>query len=460
MSYEKSSLAKGSIRVKDIGKRYEIYANPRHRLKQFIYGSRKRLFEEFWALRGISFELEPGDSLGIIGRNGAGKSTLLQIIAGTLHPTRGIVESAGRVAALLELGAGFNFEFTGRENVYLNGTILGLTEQEIDDRFDEIAAFADIGEYIDQPIKTYSSGMIVRLAFAVQVQVEPDILIIDEALAVGDALFQKRCFQRMEALIAKGVTLVFVSHDIESVRTLTRRALLLEKGEQLMLAPSAEVVLEYRALLHEEEKRYFDTYIKHQQQKKQDQLATEAAAKPTKGRRTDKLSFGDMDAKIMEVIILNEKQEECTIFYPGELMRIRVKFFFDRDLTHTNIGLRIRNKQGVKVYSWGTLNQDMQIWAGLKQGEVFWDREFNKGDICAVEFRCLCNLGVNFYEVQAAISEERDRYYQDQRMIHWMDEAAFFQVTQRQKEYFFGGVCDMKMEVSMISYIENMGATE
>ena len=201
------------IRIEQAGKCYHMYDKPQDRLKQALLRWNRTYFREFWAVRGVSLEMQRGEAVGIVGRNGSGKSTLLQMIAGTLAPTEGRVQVAGRIAALLELGSGFNPEFTGRENVYLNGTILGLSTREIDERFDAIAGFADIGTFIDQPVKTYSSGMMVRLAFAVQVQVSPDILIVDEALAVGDALFQKRCFQRLEELRSQGVTLLFVSHD-------------------------------------------------------------------------------------------------------------------------------------------------------------------------------------------------------------------------------------------------------
>jgi len=221
-----------AIRVDNVSMAFEMYSHPRDQLKQFLLPrlqsslgmAPKRYFEEFNALRNISFEVQKGESVGIIGRNGSGKSTLLQIITGTLTPTSGSVQTRGRIAALLELGSGFNPEFTGRENVYLNAALHGLGKEQIDERFDSIAGFADIGDHLDQAVKTYSSGMLVRLAFAVQVQINPDILIIDEALAVGDALFQKRCFQQLERLVANGTSLLFVSHDQESVRTLTNRA--------------------------------------------------------------------------------------------------------------------------------------------------------------------------------------------------------------------------------------------
>ncbi|HOW19105.1 MAG TPA: ABC transporter ATP-binding protein, partial [Phycisphaerae bacterium] len=203
-----------AVAVRDLGKCYGIYPRPMDRLKRTLWRGRRRFCTEFWALRNVSFDLRRGEAIGVIGRNGSGKSTLLQMIAGTLRPTEGEIEVRGRVAAMLELGSGFNPEFTGRENIYLNGSILGLSISEIDRRFDEIAAFADIGAFLDQPVKTYSTGMLVRVAFAVQTVLEPDVLIVDEALAVGDAAFQIKCMTRMSRLLDKGVSVLLVTHDV------------------------------------------------------------------------------------------------------------------------------------------------------------------------------------------------------------------------------------------------------
>jgi len=226
-----------AIRINNLSKCYQIYNKPSDRLKQFILPKFKQIlrknspayFREFWALKDVSFEVKRGETVGIIGRNGSGKSTLLQIICGTLTPSAGEVQINGRVAALLELGAGFNPEFTGRENVYLNAAVLGLTKQEIDLRFDKIEAFADIGEFIDQPVKTYSSGMYVKLAFAVIAHVDADILVVDEALAVGDAFFTQKCMRFLRAFMKNG-TVLFVSHDTSSIRSLCNKAIWLEKG--------------------------------------------------------------------------------------------------------------------------------------------------------------------------------------------------------------------------------------
>jgi lipopolysaccharide transport system ATP-binding protein len=460
-----------AIRVSNLSKRYEMYDNPHERLKQFVLPRMQRFagqlprqyFREFWALNDISFEVKKGESVGILGRNGSGKSTLLQIITGTLSPTAGSVSTQGRIAALLELGSGFNADFTGRENVYLNAALLGFTQDQIEDKFDAIAAFADIGQHLEQPVKTYSSGMMLRLAFAVQVQVEPDILIVDEALSVGDALFQKRCFQRIEKLVSDGTTLLFVSHDQESVRTLTNRALLLSRGAAVSWGPSSEVVLEYRRLLHGEESAYFSSLAKDMANRAQAvreaaalgvpdeatnasiESETASAQNPV-GTRSERLSFGDGEVKIVAVETLDGEGNPCSTYYPGARLQIRVVCEANADINKLNVAVRLRNKEGVKIYSWGTLNQDMSTRAANAEAPVFWNRLVKAGDQFQVVLECACNLGVNLYEIQAAVSFEDTPDYLSQRMLHWVDEAAFFHVAMKRDEYFFGGVVDLKMK--------------
>jgi lipopolysaccharide transport system ATP-binding protein len=241
--------AEATISVRGVGKMYRIYNRPQDRLKQMLWRGRRQYGREFWALRDVSFELRRGETLGIIGRNGSGKSTLLQIIAGTLAPTEGEVRVKGGVAALLELGSGFNPEFTGRENVFLNGSILGFSHQEMERLFEEIVAFADIGAFIDQPVKTYSSGMVVRLAFAVQAHVRTDVLIIDEALSVGDIFFQQKCFNHIRQLQKRGVTLLYVSHDLTSVQNICDQAILMKDGAAIFNGDPNEAVSRYYSVL-------------------------------------------------------------------------------------------------------------------------------------------------------------------------------------------------------------------
>ena len=239
-----------AIRAGNLGKSYQIYEQPLDRLKQSLWRKRKRFYREFWALRDVSFEIRRGESLGIIGSNGSGKSTLLQLICGILNPTEGGLEINGRTAALLELGAGFNPEFTGRENVYMSAAIMGLTRAEIDSRYDEIAAFADIGSFIEQPVKTYSSGMYVRLAFAAAVNVSPDILVVDEALSVGDARFQQKCMAKIREFCQTG-TVIFVSHDTAAVTELCSRAIWIESGRIRLDGSPKSVVEKYLQFMYE-----------------------------------------------------------------------------------------------------------------------------------------------------------------------------------------------------------------
>lgn len=459
-----------AISVNNISKCYNIYSSPRDRLKQFVLPKFQRLtgksvqryYDEFWALNNINFSIKKGEAAGIIGRNGSGKSTLLQLITGTLTPTTGTIHTQGRIAALLELGSGFNPEFTGRENIYLNGAVLGLSRSEIDAKFDAIAGFADIGTHLDQPVKTYSSGMMVRLAFAVQVQLEPDILIVDEALAVGDALFQKRCFQQIEKLTSNGVTLLFVSHDQESVRTLTNKAILLDRGTQLSTGLSSEVLLEYRRLLHREESKYFSQLAEdvaaHADATREENKITEStipaettihaeniAVEDAAPSRTDKLSFGEGEAEVESVELFTASGERSNAFNPGDKIKIRVNCKVNKDINHINVGIRIRNKEGVKIYSWGTLNQDMFVRFHQIERPQFWEREFKAGDRFYVDMDFDCTLGTNLYEIQAAVSYEGTPNYFSQRILHWRDEAAFFHVNVLRDEYFFGGILDLKM---------------
>lgn len=219
-----------ALEVQDLGKCYPIYSHPRDRLLQMLWGQRKRLFDPFWALQDVSFQLNRGRTLGIVGRNGSGKSTLLQLICGTLTPTTGVVRAHGRIGALLELGSGFNPEFSGLENVFLNASLLGLSRRQTEERLDAILAFADIGSFITQPVKTYSSGMAVRLAFAVQANVDPDILVVDEALAVGDEMFQKKCYSHLESLKQKGTSILLVTHSCPQILQHCDEALLIHGG--------------------------------------------------------------------------------------------------------------------------------------------------------------------------------------------------------------------------------------
>jgi len=451
-----ASAGKAVISLRDVGKCYQTYAKPGDRLKRFLvrgFGSlgvpQKDYAQNFWALRHISLEVQRGEAVGIIGKNGSGKSTLLQIITGVLTPTEGSVHMSGRVAALLELGAGFNPEFSGRENVYINGALLGFSRHEIEKRFDDIAGFADIGQFLDMPVKTYSSGMFVRLAFAVQVQLEPEILIVDEALAVGDTLFQKRCYQRIERFLASGGTLLFVTHDQEIVRTLTTRTLLLDRGECKAVGASSEVVLEYRRLLHDEDSSR-ESVLAATRAATVDEVP---AVKPDGAIITDRFSFGDFDAQIEAVVLFINGVESSgapTSINPGDQVRVRMQCRMNKTLSHLSFGIRVRNREGVKVYSGGSFAADLNAAYVTPDHKGIWHREFAAGEVFAIDMSFECNLGEGFYEIQAYICEEQMFAPGFQRMLHWKDEAAFFTVVMDRFKRWYGGICDINIQYDVV----------
>lgn len=360
-----------AIRINNLSKCYSIYDRPQDRLKQSIIPQLSRVFgrkpqnyfREFWALRDITFEVKKGEIVGIIGRNGSGKSTLLQIICGTLTPTSGTVETNGRVAALLELGSGFNPEFTGRENVYLNGAVLGLSKEELDARFDDIATFADIGQFIDQPVKMYSSGMYVRLAFAVQACTDPDILIVDEALAVGDEKFQRKCFSRLEELNSKGTSILFVSHSASQIIELCERVILLESGTQVMYAHSPRVVRAYQKLIYapaDDQERLLQEF-------RNEDLSFEDAV--SFGRTEPMIASGEVSIATLDLGLIPETttvypvqgaeihsfrirdMEGCTVnvLLPGQDYRYEVSGQFLSDCDRVYFGIHIRTISGLEI---------------------------------------------------------------------------------------------------------------
>jgi lipopolysaccharide transport system ATP-binding protein len=360
-----------AIRVQGLSKCYQIYDNPGDRLKQFVIPKIKRLFgkshqsyfREFWALRDISFEVKRGETVGIIGRNGSGKSTLLQIICGTLTPSVGDVQVNGRVAALLELGSGFNPEFTGRENVYLNAAVLGLSKEEVDERFDKIVAFADIGEFIDQPVKMYSSGMYVKLAFAVIAHVDADILVIDEALAVGDAVFIQKCMRFIRAFQEHG-TLLFVSHDTASVQNLCKSALWLGKGEVLQVGKSKDVAQAYFQYTMQEvygdEVKLKKNEVQAEQMQKQtfEVLPTEVHGVETAVAIYDNLKqakgWQSGDADIVSVELTNLDVGVNGVLTGGETVRLVVRAKAHKALQSAILGFLVRDRLGQDLFGENT----------------------------------------------------------------------------------------------------------
>ena len=330
-----------AIQAEQLSKCYTIYNTPRDRLKQFLIPrlrnlaglSHKNYFREFWSLQNISFSVNRGETVGIIGRNGSGKSTLLQIICGTVIPTSGSISINGRIAALLELGSGFNPEFTGRENIYLNGALLGMSRQEIDERFDDIASFADIGEFIEQPVKTYSSGMFVRLAFSINIMSRPEIMIIDEALSVGDMNFQAKCMTALTKLQNDGATILFVSHDIGAVKSLCSKAIYLEHGKLRSIGSASAVAEQYiknmRMELTEEQLKYSRTSKTPGATDNQNIIVAEKPPTSTDDpftARTAQFRYGSGGATITDVVLHNADGIPIKIIEFNELVKVQVYF--------------------------------------------------------------------------------------------------------------------------------------
>ncbi|MEP0857773.1 ABC transporter ATP-binding protein [Trichocoleus sp. DQ-U1] len=328
-----SVMSEIAISLKNVSKCFKRYVHPVDRLKEIVLPGRTYA-QEFWALRDINLEVLKGQTVGIIGRNGSGKSTLLQIIAGTLTPTSGSIEVNGRIGALLELGSGFNPEFTGRENVFLNGAILGLSRQEMEQRFDEIAAFADIGDFIDQPVQTYSSGMVVRLAFAVSVNIEPDILIIDEALAVGDAAFQFKCFERLEHLTQSGVTILFVSHDIGAVKLLCEDVLYLVNGQARGFGSPDDLAELYFLDMRDEQRKL---------------LSGSSPVKKKHSLAGDKgIAFGTDEGRIIQAEFIDIDCLHGT-FTLGDEIKVKLQIEFLSSLNHPSLSLFVQDRKMLPI---------------------------------------------------------------------------------------------------------------
>jgi lipopolysaccharide transport system ATP-binding protein len=392
------------LRVESVSKQYRIYTRPADRLKESLTRGRWRRHKEFWALHDVSFELEKGVTVGIVGPNGCGKSTLLQIISGTLEPTQGDVWHEGRIAALLELGAGFDPEFTGVENIYMNASLLGLSRRATDELFPQIERFAEIGQFIYQPVKTYSSGMYVRLAFAIAASVEPDILVVDEALAVGDAVFQHRCLRRIKELQETGTTVLFVSHDLAAVRALCSRAILLNAGRIVSDGRPVDVLNHYQKIIMERE-RVFDA----------DSAPATGAATIGGPETLAPLRYtyrhGDGSAEILAADLADAARRRVETVETGEPLMMRVLARINNDIDDPVIGFLIRNRHGISAY--GTNTKEQQIEFGAVR----------RGDLLEVVFSFDCWLGVDDYSISCAVHSRNGEAYD------WIDGARFFRVT-------------------------------
>lgn len=351
MSSEKRPAAMGAppiIRLESLSKKYPIYDSPAHKLLEFLTLRKVRLHREFWALREITLNIHRGDAVGIIGVNGSGKSTLLQIVAGILHQNSGSCHVNGRVAALLELGAGFNPEFTGRENVYMSGAISGFTRKEMEERFSNILEFAEIGDFIEQPVKTYSSGMFVRLAFSVAIHADPDILIVDEALSVGDLIFQHRCINRIRRLQRQGKTILFVTHDLSALSQFCSRAVLLDHGRKICEGEPEEVASRYRALVFERESREAGTGAGYVEVDEESGLPLISTIPYVHNR------FGEGRAEMLGIILHTENGEVVSDVRAGQELNILISVRFKEDVEFPIVGVTIRDRMGTEITATNT----------------------------------------------------------------------------------------------------------
>ncbi len=431
-----------ALRVRGVSKHYLLFDRPENRLKQMIVPRIQRLagmaptqyYRDFAALKGVSFDVAHGETVGVIGRNGSGKSTLLQIVCGTLRPSTGSVERNGRIAALLELGAGFNPDFTGRENVYVSGAILGLSNTEIDARFDAIAGFADIGAFIDQPIRTYSSGMYVRLAFATAINVDPDILVVDEALSVGDEAFQRKCFARLEELQQGGATILFVSHSAHTIVQLCNRAILIDDGEMLLDGDPKAVVSQYQRLvnLRGEEKRPVRQEIIRLQslavRRASPDPGVTGVGKPQVAeapsdvegldpelRPQSRVAYESHGAEIRDLRLLNARGEPVNTLEKGR--RYTYEYFVDFSAAATDVGfgMLINTTSGLGIGGATTAHSRRQR-----------TREVAPGMRVRVRFEFDCQLLPGMYFLNAGVLGTQDG---QQRYLHRVLDGLAFRVA-------------------------------
>ncbi|MFN7021100.1 MAG: ABC transporter ATP-binding protein [Phycisphaerales bacterium] len=463
-----------AISVRGVGKCYEIFHSPTQRLRQAVTG--RKCGRDFWALQDVTFDVMPGESLGIIGRNGSGKSTLMQIIAGTLAPTTGEVHIRGRVAALLELGSGFNPHFTGRENVMLSGSIMGVPRRKMEEKLPEIEEFAEIGEFLDEPVSVYSSGMHARLAFAVSVSLEPDILILDEILSVGDAGFQQRCIGRLHQLLGRGVTLLFVSHSADAMKSICRHGLLLVKGRQAFFGRAPEAVDRYFATMRTEQSaRTVQMYEALAAERKEAARATDAATAPPQvappqpspapsvAAHLGELSdpgvdpeeaefalespeapgateafngrYGTGDARFESVRLLDAGDRPREGFAFGETVVVEAVFRAERPVPKADVVMRIRDRTGVYLFG-AAVNEESRARPM---------RDLRPGQVIRLRLSFVNNLRAGPHGVTLTLLRPPDRRHKGSGFVtlDHIDAAAAFQALPRR-----GGVVRGKYQQS------------
>ena len=359
-----------AIKVDHVSKLYKLYDKPSDRFKEALGLTKEKKYKEHFALSDVYFEVKKGETVGIIGTNGAGKSTILKIITGVLNPTSGKVDVSGRISALLELGAGFNMEYTGIENIYLNGTMMGYTREEVDAKVQTILDFADIGDFVYQPVKTYSSGMFVRLAFAVAINIDPEILIVDEALSVGDVFFQAKCYHKFDEFKEAGKTILFVSHDLGSIAKYCDRVVLLNKGKKMAEGEPKEIIDLYKqVLVSQAENRELD----EEQPTVSDATDTQDTAceghwKDTLMLNPNVLEYGDKEAEIIDFAIIDDKNRITNNIQKNTDFRIRMKVKFHKDIEDPIFAFTIKDLQGTEVTGTNTMYEKTDI-GFVKAGE-------------------------------------------------------------------------------------------
>lgn len=400
-----------AVEFQSVSKSYSIYDSPGDRLKELLSFNRLKRHHDFWALHDVSFETRRGETFCVIGENGSGKSTLLQMVAGILHPTRGSVTVNGRVSALLELGAGFNPEFTGRDNVYLNGSILGLSTRQIDQRYKDIEDFAEIGDFINQPVKTYSSGMVVRLAFAVAINVDPEILLVDEALAVGDIYFRQRCMRKVHELRSRGITILFVSHAIGDVKAVGDRALWLDHGRIREIGETDRVVSRYLAAMVEKDSAYL--------------LLKGAPGRGSGGPRVRAPEvvehipnidhrYGDGRAEVLGISVLDAQGDPVHLLQPSQRIIVRISVRVHDEIAQPIVGFMMRNHLGVDFSGTNTARESYDLPA------------MGPGDVYTVDFHLeMPELYPSSFSFSPAIADGTLLGY---KMCDWIDNAIALQM--------------------------------
>ncbi len=421
-----------AVQFSNVSKSYSIYAAPRDRLKELATFQTRSFHTEFWALRDVSFEIHRGETFCVVGENGSGKSTLLQICAGILAPTSGTAVARGRVAALLELGSGFNPEFSGRDNVYLNGAILGLSTKEMERRLPEIEDFAEIGDFINQPVKTYSSGMSVRLAFAVAIHVDPEILLVDEALAVGDVYFRQRCMRKVHELRQRGITILFVSHATGDVKALGDRAMWLEKGVVKAIGKTDLVVAQYLGAMSEKDRVYQAREFPLEEARNVPSPQEVVEEIPNIDHR-----FGDRKAEIIGVTVLNTEGSRVSSLQPNSTIVVRISVCAKENLDRPIVGFMFRNHLGVDFAGTNTAREGQDLPPMMA------------GSVCTVDFYLdLPALYASSFSFSPAIANGSLEHYS---MCDWIDNAVVLQMDKSDQPMYgqFHLTCQVKVNTKV-----------